>query len=234
MNDRPEELINILIVDDDKSFAEVLRDEILKENVVVWVCSDGAEATDLIAGNNFHLVITDLMMPKIGGLGVLQHAKKINPETIVVIITGYATLESAIEAIRQGAYDYIRKPFKLDELHIVVNNAIDRICLIRENRKLIQELDHVYKQLVILKEQAKRTVANRGDNANENSNDYNIPFYPSGVPYLYHMNGKAKSGLDYVSELERLTKLKQEGFLAEGEFKTFKDYLLRQMKGRDF
>ncbi len=220
--------IRILIVDDDRAVAEVLRDQITQENTVVEVCSNGAEATDTMNKQTFDLVITDLMMPKIGGIGVLRHAKAINPDVIVIIITGYASLETAIEAIREGAYDYIRKPFKLQELQIVVNNAIDTIRLIRENEKLLKELEDVYHQLMVIKkeqETAPRTTP-KADDKDEDS----LAFYPPNTPVPHYMQKSGVGGRSYLDELQRLSELKQNGLLTSSEFKTFKEYLLRNIK----
>lgn len=223
--------VSILIVDDDISVAEVLRDQVAQENVVVEVCSDGAEATDTMNKQNFDLVITDLMMPKIGGLGVLRHAKVINPDVIVIIITGYASLETAIESIRDGAYDYIRKPFKLQELEIVVNNAIDKIRLIRENRKLLKELDDVYRQLMVIKREQAATARNsRQTDKNEGDN---LAFYPPNVPIPHYMPRSGVDERNYFGELQRLSELKQNGLLTNSEFKTFKEYLLKNIKGQE-
>jgi len=119
---------NILIIDDDKTIADILKDllsETERRNAVD-VCYDGLAAVENLQKNVYDLVIVDLVMPRIGGLDVLKYAKKINPDVIVIIITGYASLETAIMAIKEGAYDYIRKPCKLEEIKIAVENAIDK------------------------------------------------------------------------------------------------------------
>jgi DNA-binding NtrC family response regulator len=109
--------IKILIVDDDKVVADVLRD-LISENGerTVDVCYDGLSAIETIQKNLYDLLIVDLVMPRVGGLDLLKYAKKVNPDIIVVIITGYASLETAIMAIKEGAYDYIRKPCNLEEI----------------------------------------------------------------------------------------------------------------------
>ena len=110
-----------------------------KENNVT-VCNDGNKAIELCRNEKFDLIITDLMMPGASGLEVLTETRKIDPDSLVVLITGFASLETAVQAIREGAYDYITKPFKLEEIKIIVNNEREKISLIRENRKLIEDL----------------------------------------------------------------------------------------------
>ena len=79
---------------------------------------------------------------------VLRQAKAMNPDVVVIIITGHGSLETAIEAIHEGAYEYIKKPFKLQEMEIVFNNAVEKVNLIRKNNQLLQDLKEAYDQLV--------------------------------------------------------------------------------------
>jgi len=94
------------------------EEKISSEDKVVNVCYDGESAVEDIKIHVYDLIITDLAMPGLGGIDVLRYAKKINPDVIVIIVTGYASLESAITAIKEGAYDYIRKPCKVEEIKI--------------------------------------------------------------------------------------------------------------------
>jgi DNA-binding NtrC family response regulator len=86
-------------------------------------------------------------MPGANGIEVMRKAKEANPDVQVIIITGYASLETAIEAIKEGAYDYITRPFKLDEMKVVVENACEKIRLMKENQRLIQNLEEVYQRM---------------------------------------------------------------------------------------
>ena len=144
--------INILVVDDEKDVADILKDCVSGKERSVDVCYDGLEGIDHIQNNFYDLIIADLVMPKVGGLDVLKYAKKTNPDVLVIIITGYASLETAIIAIKEGAYDYIRKPFKLAEIKIVVENAIDKTSLMIENRELLKKLQDAYHELMVLKQ----------------------------------------------------------------------------------
>jgi len=143
--------LKILIVDDDESFLSVLESVLLEEKHDVTTAHNGLEAIENCRKQKFDLVISDLMMPGAGGMEVLAECRKLYPDILVILITGFASLETAVEAIRRGAYDYITKPFKLDELKIVVNNASEKILLIRENQRLFQELKEAEKQLYTVK-----------------------------------------------------------------------------------
>lgn len=134
------DLFDILVVDDERGPRELLQSALLDKGYHVIVSKSGEEACQIIDEKYFELVITDLKMPGLSGIHLLEKIKAQSPETLVILITGYASLQSAIHAIRQGAYDYLTKPFQLDELYIVVNNAADRVKLIRENNALLEKL----------------------------------------------------------------------------------------------
>src|SRR5512145_2649010 len=101
--------LKLLIVDDDRTLLSALKTVFDQENNVT-ICNDGKKAIDLCKNEKFDLIITDLMMPGANGLQVLTETRKIDPDCLVVLITGFASLETAVQAIREGAYDYITKP----------------------------------------------------------------------------------------------------------------------------
>ncbi|WP_022853529.1 response regulator [Thermodesulfatator atlanticus] len=142
-----EEVVKILVAEDEKPFRILLFEELQDENRIVKTAADGIEALNLLKEEEFDLLITDLKMPGMEGIELLKEAKKIRPGILVIVITGYASLDSAIEALKEGAYDYIRKPFSLEELKVSVNNACTLILLERENKKLLEDLKQVYKRL---------------------------------------------------------------------------------------
>lgn len=210
--------INILIVDDEKAVADVLKDFISDEGRSIDVCHDGLEGIDHIQNNLYDLIIVDLMMPKVGGLDVLKYAKKANPDVLVIIITGYASLETAIMAVKEGAYDYIRKPCKLEEIRIAVNNATDKIKLFRENRGLLKEIKDAYHELMLLKKEKKA-----------DKKISSINFFSSNMPSLHYLYNNNCSPNNTVDKLQALSSLKESGSLTESEFKTFKLNLLKMI-----
>ncbi len=209
--------IKVLIVDDDKSIAEVLEGLISNNERTVHVCHDGVSALERIEKHPYDLILSDLIMPKVGGLEILKYAKKINPEIIVVLLTGYASLETAIEAIREGAYDYIRKPCKLEEIEIVVKNAIEKIKLNRENRELLKKLQDAYHELIELK---KETCEEKISSIN---------FFSSNMPNLQTFNKGNTSPDRHIDQLETLSSLKENGNLTENEFEVFKEQLIKNI-----
>jgi len=218
MPKKTKQQINILIVDDEKAVADLLKDCISDEKRSIDVCYDGLEGIDHIQNNLYDLIIVDLVMPKVGGLDVLKYAKTANPDVLVIIITGYASLETAIMAVKEGAYDYIRKPCKLEEIRIAVNNATDKIKLFRENRGLLKEIKDAYHELMLLKKEKKA-----------DKKISSINFFSSNMPSLHYLYNNNCSPNNTVDKLQALSSLKESGSLTESEFKTFKLNLLKMI-----
>ena len=222
--------LKILIVDDDKMLLSVLKTTLEDEGHKVMTCGNGVEAIAKCRAQNFDLIITDLKMPGASGLEVLSEALKISPEILVILVTGYGTLESATQAIRQGAYDYLTKPFKLEEIKIVVNNAGDKIRLYRENQKLINELQDAYKQLQIMKKIIEGDLIDKKEKNSNPDPTINAPFIAGSMVPLYY--AKKREGIDPItlSALERISDLKEKGFLSDDEFNLCKSTLFKAIK----
>jgi two-component system response regulator PilR (NtrC family) len=133
----------ILIVDDEQSMRDFLSIMLKKEGYDVHVAGNGADAVKLIHAEIFDLVITDVKMPQMDGIGVLKVVKELSPETIVIMITAFATTETAVEAMKLGAYDYIIKsaPFKVDEIKLIIEKALEKRSLRKENILLRREIE---------------------------------------------------------------------------------------------
>jgi len=131
--------LSILVVDDEESIREGSARILARMGFQVYKASMGSEGLALLKQHPVSIVLLDLKMPGMDGMEVLGHIQRIDPEILVIIITGYATLETAIEAMKQGAYDFIPKPFEPDQLRIVINRARERIRLAEETERLAQE-----------------------------------------------------------------------------------------------
>ncbi len=134
----------ILVVEDEKSMREVLKILLEGENYEVVTASDGVAGLSFVEKDIFDLVITDMKMPKVDGFEVLKKIKEVSPETIVIMITAFGTTESAVEAMKLGAYDYINKPFNIDEIRLIVKKAIEKKRLSEELSVLRQKVETTY------------------------------------------------------------------------------------------
>ncbi len=130
----------ILIVDDEESMRDFLSIMLHREGYQVDTAVDGLQAVNHLRDHSYDLVISDIKMPRMTGLELLAHIKERTPETVVLMVTAFSSTDEAVEAMKQGAYDYITKPFKNEEIRLIVKNALERRELRQENLALKEEL----------------------------------------------------------------------------------------------
>ncbi len=135
----------ILVVDDEIKMRRVLQMILQKEGYEIVTSKDGREALQKVEEENFDLVLTDMKMPGLSGIDLLKKIRESDKEIPVIMITAYGTVETAVKAMKEGAYDYLLKPFEKDEMKIIVANALKMKTLVRENRYLRGELEEKYK-----------------------------------------------------------------------------------------
>jgi DNA-binding NtrC family response regulator len=135
--------LSVLVVDDEPEVRDLLVEYFRELGHDVDALPDGTQAVAEIAAHpsKYGIVISDLQLPGVDGLGVLKAAKAANPSITVIIVTGYATVDSAVRAVRLGAYDYLTKPFTLGQIEVIVNRAADRQALEAENRQLARRME---------------------------------------------------------------------------------------------
>jgi DNA-binding NtrC family response regulator len=220
MLEQGKDQVRILIVDDDAAIAEILKDIVSQEGREVRVCYDGLSAVDCLQTATYDLLILDLMLPGVEGLEVFKAAKQVNPDVLVIIITGYATLETAIAAIKEGAYDFIQKPFKLDGFKIAVGNAVEKVKLNKENRELLRKLQSACEELTALKERKPQS----GKIAS-------INFLSSSMPSVHYLYGETRERSTLLEKLDALFVLKEKGLFSEQEFQVVKAHIFKIMDG---
>src|SRR5438876_1283726 len=115
--------IQVLVVDNDPAHAEAMADSLRSVGFACTVAHSGWEAISLLESSTFEIVVTDLKMPDVGGLEVLAKCKELQPDAEVILVTGHGTIESAVEAMQRGAFNYLLKPLDLKQLRAVVENA---------------------------------------------------------------------------------------------------------------
>ncbi len=135
----------ILIVDDEKNYLVVLETLLGSEGYEIVTSESGRTASRMLQEGDIDLLLTDMKMPGMSGMELLEQVKKIKPEVPVIMMTAYGTIEMAVEAIKKGAYDYITKPFENEELKLTIHKALENYRLLKENRLLSQALSDRYK-----------------------------------------------------------------------------------------
>jgi two-component system NtrC family sensor kinase len=143
----------VLVVDDDQFALRSMAKVLGGESYQVVTAASGSQAIDLLKQDTFDLVLTDLKMPEVDGLEVLRQAREIAPQAVVLILTGYASLESAIEALRKGAYDYLVKPCSDDELKLKIAKGLERVRLAEERQRAEEALKEYSERLEEMVEQ---------------------------------------------------------------------------------
>ncbi len=135
-----QEPAEILIVEDEAGMRKTLSGILEDAGHSVTDSETGSEALKRIRENPYDIVITDIRLPDVSGLEILEVAREVNPEAAVIMITGYASLETAVDAINEGAYAYFVKPVNIDEVKTTINNALKQQRLLLENRRLVEDL----------------------------------------------------------------------------------------------
>ena len=141
------DILQVLIVEDSKPLREMLVHVLKDDGTHVDSAKDGKEALETYHSASYDLIITDLNMPEVTGIELIKRIRELDDLVEFIIITGYATLESAVEAIKAGAFDYIIKPFKVEELQVAVRNVRDKVILKKKNKALAEKLSSFYEEI---------------------------------------------------------------------------------------
>jgi two-component system, OmpR family, phosphate regulon sensor histidine kinase PhoR len=136
---KTDDAIYVLVVDDEQNIRDGSERILKRGGYEVLKAATGLAALELLAEQRVHIVLLDLKMPGMDGMDVLKRIRQLDESILVIVITGFATVETAIEAMKLGAYDFIPKPFEPEQLRIVVNRAAEKLLLTREAQNLEQE-----------------------------------------------------------------------------------------------
>jgi len=134
----------VLVVDDERAILVALRCLFGKEGYEVDTAASGEEAVRKLEAGSFHVVVTDLSMEGVSGMQVLEHARALDPDVAVVMITAHGSEKAAVQAMKLGASDYLPKPFDNDELRVVVRRAMEGALLKRDHRRLVEQVAGAY------------------------------------------------------------------------------------------
>lgn len=143
-------IVRVLVADDDEVFLEILAETVEQANAVVELASDGLAALEQLSAGDFDILISDLNMPRMDGLTLLRQVRTFYPHILCILITGFGSLESAIQALRLGAYDYIQKPFMMEQVGVTIRNAVDRVKAYKERAGLLLEIEKLQRKICSL------------------------------------------------------------------------------------
>ena len=222
---------NVLVVDDKEMMRDSVGSTLTRAGFEVTTAPDARAALKELSARRPSAIVTDLNMPGMSGVELVSEVAKIDDQIPVILMTAYGTVETAVQAMKNGAYDYITKPFKMEEMKIVVKNAGEQIRLLNENRRLIAELQEAYEQIRIVKKIMGAMPAEDEKNGDVSADARSTKPLIAGslLPSSYLENGSAGE-LALMSDLERIASLRQQGFLSEDEFELCKQRLLQNLK----
>jgi len=211
--------LKILIAEDDPHLGEALVSYLREKGHAVDLARHGGEALKLLERHLYALVLADLVMPEADGLEVLRAARQRNPAALVVIMTGHASLASALQATREGAYDYLRKPFNLQEIEVAVDNAARLLQLREENGRLLAQLDELNAKLAEMKQDDPYPAPDSAPSSPQEGVDLlrNLLW---AYPLPWEMDPP------HSGDLERLLGLYRDNLLTEKEFQILKERIL--------
>jgi CheY-like chemotaxis protein len=211
--------LSILIAEDDPNLGEALVSYLREKGHAVDLARHGGEALKFLQRKLYSLVLADLVMPEADGLEVLRAARHRNPAALVVIMTGHASLASALQATREGAYDYLRKPFNLQEIEVAVDNAARLLQLREENGRLLAKLDELNAKLAEIKQEDSYPEAASPPTSEQEGVDLLRNLLWS-YPLPWEMDPP------HSGDLERLLGLYRDNLLTEKEFQILKERIL--------
>jgi YesN/AraC family two-component response regulator len=226
---------HILVVDDEKMFRNLLFKTLQAKQYPVTVAADGEEALRLIEEKRFDLVISDLNMPRLGGIDLLKRVSKLSPDTAVIIITGFASLDTAIAALKEGAYDYITKPFQIEEILHAVERVREKISLVRQNRELMRQLEEAYLKIQSLLENKKGLSLELASVDSELQRQqkellagmFALKQYQNDVAQKKYLQPDLAEPSDLLLRVRDASRLRDQGKISEDEYKRIKSRLLK-------
>lgn len=190
------ETASILVVDDEKGIREGCRRILMSEGYSADVAENGEEGLKSAKAKPYDLILVDLMMPVMSGLEMMEHVRQYDPEIIMIVITGFATIETAVEAMKHGAYDYIPKPFTPDQLLAVVNRGLEKRRLSLQAQRLMEERDQ--KLLEVAHEESKihAIVNSMADGILVTNKEHQLVLWNPAAVKMLNLDEKLDTGKD--------------------------------------
>lgn len=213
----------VLIVDDELFVRELLMEFLSKQDFEVLLAESGEKAIEIAKSTPAEVALVDLKMPGIDGLKTMQEIKKLSPSTLTIIMTGYPTIETSIEALRSGAYDYVVKPFKLNELKNIIDRALNEYRLKLEINELRGRIKNLESKL-----KAHQVTGKKGEGSGVQPNASISPI-AGGALYGEKIKANEKKEDSILEQIKRLGELKEKGLISGEEFEAKKSELLARL-----
>jgi CheY-like chemotaxis protein len=230
MESERESTIRILVVDDDEVYREILRDALLMDGVEIVMASDGVEGLEKLQDGLFDILISDLNMPRMDGLTLLKNARMRQPHLITVVVTGYGSLGSAIEAIRLGAYDYLQKPFKIEEMVVTARNAVEKVRFLREKAALVREVETLHQKLRMAEVMKGLKEEGNGGGGIESISEKTLFLSAQHSTPLWMLESPRDTLSGALIALDNLKELRRDGTINELEFMRLKKLILDKVE----
>jgi len=198
-----EERPRVLVVDDEKLIRDILADFLGMEGYIVRTAEDGAAAIAELNRAHYDMVISDMKMPRMGGIELIEHISRTAPQIVTVIMTGFGTVETAIDAMKRGAYDYILKPFKVEEVIRIVQHGLEKRRLAAENLRLKEALSlHKVSEAIAASLSLEEVLATVADSAfAELGADWISTWLDGGQGVFVERQNIVRAGLDSPAEV---------------------------------
>ncbi len=215
-------LVRVLVADDDEVFLEILAETVEQADASVELASDGLSALEQLSAGDFDILISDLNMPRMDGLTLLRQVRTFYPHILCILITGFGSLESAIQALRLGAYDYIQKPFMMEQVGVTIRNAVDRVRAYKERASLLLEIENLQRKIYSLE---GRQYRGSGDNEGPGL----LLEVAGGRPDAFLEKPLGNPGRA-IAALEALKGLKRDGIISDSELDRLKKLIVSRIE----
>ena len=220
--------VRVLVADDDDIFQEILAETVEEAGAVVELAPDGVAALEQLSAGDFDILVSDLNMPRMDGLTLLKQVRTLYPHILCILITGFGSLESAIQALRLGAYDYIQKPFMVEQVAVTIRNSIERVNNYKERSYLLREIDNLHEKIFLL--QGKRYSGCKVyDSSGNLMSGPLLPNLPGLRPdaFLEKPQGNPNRA---IAALELLKGLKRDGIISDSELVKLKQLIIDRIE----
>jgi len=228
MTSKPETAVRVLAADDDEIFLEILAETVEEAGAAIELAPDGLAALEQLSLCDFDILISDLNMPRMDGLTLLRQVRALYPHILSILITGFGSLESAIQALRLGAYDYIQKPFMVEQVAVTIRNAVDRVKTYKERAELLLQIENLHKKICFLEGKhysESKVYDSSGNLISGPLLDSLTAFRPDA--FLEKPQGNPNQA---IVALEALKSLKRDGVISDSELHKLKQLIINRIE----